>query len=109
MLTPFFGPKLTLEMRRFIQRIKSDLPCLKLAQRGEDHLVSEVMRRDIQIADSSGMPATAFEPWQDCEWQSRPCMHNGRLLGILTVKNMGEFLMVESALGGRPMEGAAAA
>ena len=73
-------------------------------------MVSEVMRRDIQIADSPGMLATAFERSQeDCEWPSLPCMHNGRLLGILTVKNMGEFLMVESALGGRPMEGAAAA
>jgi len=80
-----------------------------LAQHGEERLVSEAMRRDIQIADSSDMLATAFERLQECECHSLPVMHNGRLVGILTAENVGEFLMVQSALGGRRLEGAAAA
>lgn len=79
-----------------------------LAQHGEERLVSEVMRRDIQIADSSDMLATAFERLQECECHSLPVMHHGRLVGILTAENVGEFLMVQSALGGRRLEGAGA-
>jgi Zn-dependent protease len=79
-----------------------------LAQHGEERLVSEVMRRDIQIADSSDMLSTAFERLQACECHSLPVMHNGRLVGILTAENVGEFLMVQSALGGRRLEGVAA-
>lgn len=87
---------------------KGDL-LVALAQHGEDHLVSEVMRRDIRIADSSDMLATAFERLQECECHSLPVLHNGRLVGLLTAENVGEFLMVQSALGGRRLEGSAAA
>lgn len=87
---------------------KGDL-MVALAQHGKDHLVSEVMRRDIRIADSSDMLATAFERLQECECDSLPVLHNGRLVGLLTSENVGEFAMVQSALSGRRLEGSAAA
>ncbi|HUV89282.1 MAG TPA: hypothetical protein VMY80_06490 [Anaerolineae bacterium] len=35
-----------------------------------------------------------------CEYNTVPVIRNGRLIGIVTKDNVGEFLMLQAALGG---------
>lgn len=74
---------------------------LALARHGEQQPVGEVMRRDIQTADSSDMLAGVFERLQECGCHTLPVVHSGELVGLVTAENLGEFVMIQSALGGR--------
>lgn len=69
-----------------------------LAQRGADVPVREAMRRNFQMADSHDMLERALALLQDCDCRSLPVQHGGRLVGMLTMENVGEFLMIQSAL-----------
>ena len=87
---------------------KADL-LLALAQYGENHLVSQVMRQDIRIVDSSDMLAIAFERLQECDCHSMPVVHGEKLVGIVTAENVGEFLIIQAALEGKQPQRAIAA
>ncbi|MCX7722695.1 MAG: site-2 protease family protein [Verrucomicrobiae bacterium] len=69
-----------------------------LAQRGTGALVGEVMQRDFMTADPAEMAETVFNRLQECNCHSLPVVQNGRLIGILTADNVGEFLMIQAAL-----------
>lgn len=69
-----------------------------LAQGGTEALVRDAMQRDIQIADSHDMLENALALLRDCQCRSLPVVHGGRLVGMLTPENVGEFMMIESAL-----------
>jgi len=69
-----------------------------LAERGKSALVSEVMQRDIQVVDSSEMLEAAFERLQACQCHTLPVQRSGRLVGLLTMDNVGEFISIRSAL-----------
>ncbi len=69
-----------------------------LAQRGTDALVGEVMQRQFLTADPAEMAETVFGRLQECNCHSLPVVQNGRLIGILTADNVGEFLMIQAAL-----------
>ncbi len=71
-----------------------------LAQQGQQSQVKDVMRRDFQTVDSSEMLETAFTRLQSCECHTLPVERNGRLVGLLTMDNVGEFIMIQAALGG---------
>ncbi len=74
-----------------------------LAQRGSETRVADVMRSDVQSVEACEMLESAFARLQ--EGASRrllPVMHEGRLVGLLTSENVGEFLMFQSALGRAP-------
>ena len=73
----------------------------ELAQRGQESLVAEVMRRDFQVVDSSEMLETAFARLQSYECNTLPVTHNGRLVGLMTMENVGEFIMIQTALAHR--------
>lgn len=60
--------------------------------------VMNIMRRDIQVVDSNDMLEVAFARLQACDCHTMPVMHHGQLVGILTADNVGEFLMIQSAL-----------
>ena len=64
-------------------------------------LVRDVMHRDIALADASDMLETAFQRLQECECHTLPVLRNQRLVGLLTAENLGEFLMIRTALDGR--------
>lgn len=68
-----------------------------LADKGEAHAVGEVMRRDIRVADVSDMLETVFERLQECRCRTVPVAQGGRLVGLMTTENLGEFLMVQAA------------
>ncbi|NIR48605.1 site-2 protease family protein [candidate division KSB1 bacterium] len=69
-----------------------------LASEGQNASVSEVMRRDFQVADSSEMLETAFARLQGGDCHTMPVVRNDDLVGLLTTDNVGEFLMIHSAL-----------
>lgn len=69
-----------------------------LAQGGSTMLVRDAMRRDFQMADSHDMLERALALLRDCNCRSLPVQHDGRLVGILNMENVGEFLMIRTAL-----------
>lgn len=69
-----------------------------LAERGAAVPVREAMRQNFQMADSHDMLEKALALLQDCDCRTLPVLHGGRLVGVLTMDNVGEFLMIQSAL-----------
>jgi CBS domain-containing protein len=76
-----------------------------LAQRGQETLVVDVMRREFQTVDSSETLETAFARLQTYECRSLPVVHGGRLVGLITIDNIGEFVAIQSALVRRKAQG----
>jgi Zn-dependent protease/predicted transcriptional regulator len=70
-----------------------------LAKSGSDCLVSEVMRTQYPIISSSEMLEAAAEKLRNPDCRVLPVMDAGRLVGLFTVENLGEFVMIQSALG----------
>lgn len=69
-----------------------------LAQGGSGALVRDAMQRDVVTADSHDMLETALARLRECNCRTLPVVHNGQLVGMLTMDNVGEFLMIQSAL-----------
>lgn len=69
-----------------------------LAQQGQESPVSEVMRREFEMADASEMLEPVFMRLQACECRTLPVTRQGRLVGLITTDNVGEFLMIQGAL-----------
>jgi Zn-dependent protease len=69
-----------------------------LAKRGQDATVQDVMQRDIRIAEASEMLEGAFRRMQSCACHTLPVVREGRLVGLLTMENVGEFVAIQSAL-----------
>ncbi len=70
-----------------------------LSQRGYNALVSEVMQRDFASVEYSEMLETALMKMEACGCQTLCVTRNGQLVGIVTKENVGEFLMIQAALG----------
>jgi CBS-domain-containing membrane protein len=65
--------------------------------------VGEVMQREFHTAGPLDMAEGILVRLQECNCHSLPVVQNGRLVGLLTAENLGEFLMIQSALkGGKP-------
>ncbi len=75
-----------------------------LTQRGREALVGEVMQRDFQTVDYGEMLETALMRMEECQCQTLCITRGGQLVGIVTKENIGEFLMIQAALGkaGKP-------
>jgi len=69
-----------------------------IAQGGTDKLVREAMRRDVQAVDSHDMLEQVVPVLQRSGSRSLPVEHNGELVGMLTLENVGEFMMIHSAM-----------
>jgi CBS-domain-containing membrane protein len=59
--------------------------------------VEQIMRREFQTADSHDMLEDSFRKLQGCACQTLPVLHGGRLVGLVTADNVGEFLMIQAA------------
>ena len=68
-----------------------------LTQRGPDAPVADVMKREFEVFDSYDMLEFAFARLQACQCQTAPVNHAGKLVGLLTQDNVGEFLMIRAA------------
>ena len=87
---------------------KKDL-LVALARQGEDQPEAEVMNREFQLVDSHDMLETVLERLQECRCHTMPVLHGGELVGLVTTENLGEFMLVQAALGARsPLRKAAA-
>ena len=71
-----------------------------LAQDG-DLAVNEIMHRVVATADASDMLESAVQQLQSSGCPTLPVLRNQRLVGLLTLENLGEFLMINSARNGR--------
>lgn len=76
---------------------RSDL-IVALQRYGSGALVGDVMRRDIEIADPYEMLEVASARLQECGCHTMPVVRNGQLVGLVTMDNIGEFLMIQAAL-----------
>lgn len=63
--------------------------------------VGEVMDTDFEVAEFGEMLEPAVARLQACSCRTMPVLRNGALAGLLTTENIGEFMMIRSALGGR--------
>jgi len=68
-----------------------------LTQQGPETLVGDVMQREFEVFDSYDMLESAFMRLQTCQCQTAPVTHGGKLVGLLTMDNVGEFLMIQAA------------
>lgn len=69
-----------------------------LARRGPQTPVGEVMDQHFQTAQPNEEADRAFSRLQTSDCRSLPIVQDGRLVGLLTTENVGEFLMIQSAL-----------
>lgn len=79
-----------------------------LARRGQSTSVRDVMQREFQTAHPSEQADAVFGRLQTADCRSLPVLDHTRLVGIVTAENLGEFLMIQSALTGKRKAGAGA-
>jgi len=69
-----------------------------LAEHGQTGLVRNAMNRDMPTADSYDMLEKALASLHGANSRIIPVLHDGRLVGLLTMDNIGEFMMIQAAL-----------
>ena len=70
-----------------------------LSTRDQNTPVSEIMRRDFDMVHPGDMLEPAFARLQACDCHIFPVIQDKRLVGLLTMENIGEFLMLQSVMG----------
>ena len=73
-----------------------------LAKTGELTLVEHAMDIKYVTAHPAETAEAAFVRLQNSECRSMPVLRDGKLLGMVTAENVGEFLMIQAALHGEP-------
>lgn len=72
-----------------------------LRERGEDSAVATVMRREFPVLSVGSRLEAALVSENVEKCLTMPVVDSGRLVGLLTAENVGEYLMIRAALGGR--------
>jgi Zn-dependent protease len=70
-----------------------------LAQHGESARVADHMRREICVTHARESVEHAFERLQRQQCQTMPVLRDGVLVGVLTLENVGEYVMLRDAIG----------
>jgi Zn-dependent protease/CBS domain-containing protein len=60
--------------------------------------VGEVMQKQFITVEPGDILDAAFQRLQDCSCTTLPVLYSGELVGLLTSENLGEFLMIKSAI-----------
>ena len=71
-----------------------------LSQHGDAALVQDVMQRDFVQATPAEDADRALSRLRECGCHSMPVVREGKLLGVLTMDTVGEYVMVQAALRG---------
>lgn len=74
---------------------------LALREKGEHTLVSDVMRSDFATLSANEPLETALAPENVEKGLAMPVLEKGRLIGLVTAENVGEYFMIRSALQSR--------
>jgi len=82
---------------RVVGVVTRDVLIKSLGQKDE-LLVRDIMHREIVLADASDMLENSLQRLQECNCRTLPVMQDNRLVGLLTAENLGEFIMIQSAL-----------
>lgn len=72
-----------------------------LRERGEHAVVADVMRCEFAVLAAADPLETALAPENVEKGLAMPVLADGRLIGLVTAENVGEFFMVRSALQSR--------
>jgi len=83
---------------RVLGMLTRDALMRALSQGGMESRVRDAMNRDVEFVDSYDMLETAMALMRTSGSRALPVIHDGRLVGLLTMDHIGEFLMIQSAL-----------
>jgi Zn-dependent protease/CBS domain-containing protein len=70
-----------------------------LAQGGQRARVAEAMNEEFETAVPAEMLELALARLRDCRCPSLPVVRGSSVVGVLTMENVGELMMIQSALG----------
>ncbi|MDH3196982.1 MAG: site-2 protease family protein [Candidatus Krumholzibacteria bacterium] len=70
-----------------------------LARGGKEAEVGGVMQTDFEVVGAYEMLETAFRRLSACKCNTAPVALQGKLVGLVTMDNIGEFLAIRGALG----------
>jgi len=70
-----------------------------LARQGTTTTIGEAMQADCHVVDEGDMVQSAFDRMRESGCSALPVLRRGELVGLLTLENVGEFMMINSALG----------
>lgn len=69
-----------------------------LAAYGQDHPVVFAMQREFPVADSSEKMDVVFQRLQSGVAETIPVVHEGRLIGLITMEHLNTYLTIDSIL-----------
>jgi Zn-dependent protease len=69
-----------------------------LARDGAAQTVDAVMRRDFLTGGPGDLLEATFRRLAGCECHTLPVVWQGRVVGLITMDNLGEFMMIQGAL-----------
>ena len=70
-----------------------------LADRKNYPTVASAIQRNYATVDDLDMLASALAKLNDCDCHTLPVMHKGKLVGLVTMDNLGEYLRIQAAMG----------
>lgn len=101
-------------IRRVLEGFQQDFPVVKdgnvvgvltradllagLARHGRESLVRDSMETSFRTAEPNELVEHAVAKLGDSSCRTLPVLSDGRLTGVLTLDNIGEFVMIEAAL-----------
>ena len=69
-----------------------------LQKDGQEQLVTAVMEREFQTAEPGEMLETVLQRLALARIKIMPVIENGKMIGLVSMENLGEYLMVQNAL-----------
>lgn len=79
-----------------------------LATIGPEQRVTEVMERNFETAEPNEMLETVLHRLSAAPVRTMPVLENGRMIGLVTMENLGEYMMIQNALHKRTARAAQA-
>jgi len=84
-----------------IMGILTQADLMKALSASDQHpTVSSAMQQNFEAVNSLDMLEAAFEKLKECNCHTLPVTINRKLVGLLTMDNIGEFLRIRAALAG---------
>lgn len=78
---------------------------MALGKFGKNAFVRDVMQREFETVEASEMLEGAMARLQTCQCHTLPVLQQGKMVGLVTMDNIGEFVMIQSALAGEKPRG----